>query len=82
MILHILKDPENRRAIEVIRQSVGNSVSLVLIQEAVRMTDPLPGTVFHLSEDAAARGVHPSSKPISYPDFLHLIFEADSVVVW
>jgi sulfur transfer complex TusBCD TusB component (DsrH family) len=83
-ILHIVKNPDDPHALEVIsRQGNGNELSVILIQDAVRVEPSLPGgALFVLGEDAAERGVAPRSKVIGYEQMVELILKADSVVVW
>ncbi len=78
-ILHLIKDPANRTALEVLAAQArdpDNRLSVVLLQEAARLTEPLPGEVFHL---AGANGPHPA---IDHGRLLDLIFAADTVVSW
>lgn len=82
-VLHLIKDPANRTALDVIRAQASDpalSVSVVLMHDAVRLEDPLPDSVYRLrSEDAP-----PDSTPatIDASQLLDLIFAADSVVSW
>lgn len=82
-VLHLIKDPTNRAALDVItRQARDPAVrlSVVLVQEGVRLEEPLPGKVYRLEESQGAdMPRHPS---ITHSDLLDLIFAADTVVAW
>jgi sulfur transfer complex TusBCD TusB component (DsrH family) len=54
--------------------------SVVLIQEAVTLSQVPGDDVFALGEDLAARQATSRFPVISYADLLRMIFEADSVV--
>jgi sulfur transfer complex TusBCD TusB component (DsrH family) len=83
-IVHIVKKSADPYALEVIAgQMKENEVSVVLIQEGVRMDLELPSAkAFALEEDAAERKVRPKVKTIRYEGLLELILEADAVVTW
>jgi hypothetical protein len=81
-VLHLLKDPENRTALEVLAlQGRDPAISLVvvLLQAAARArpTAPFPGEVYRLDGDGASP--YPG---IDHARLLDLIFEADTVVTW
>jgi hypothetical protein len=79
-ILHILKDPANRSALEVVAAQArdpANRLSVVLMQAASGLTAPLPGEVFRL--DGSAGSPYPA---IDHSRLLDLIFAADTVVTW
>jgi hypothetical protein len=84
-VLHLLKDPTNLTALEVIRAQAtqpGVRVSVVLLHEAHRLAGPLPGDVYRL-EDAHLHGPSaPGVITIGSSDLLALIFAADRVVSW
>lgn len=83
-ILHIVKNPKDPHALKVIADRMKeDEVSILLIQDAVRIEPPLPDkAVFVLDEDAAERRVTPKFESIGYERMLKMILEADSVVVW
>jgi hypothetical protein len=81
-VLHLLKDPGNRTALEVLAvQGRDPTISLVivLLQAAARAgpAAPLPGEVYRLDGDGASP--YPA---IDHNRLLDLIFEADTVVTW
>jgi hypothetical protein len=79
-ILHLVKDPANRTALQVLAAQArdpANRLSVVLIQAAEGLTDPLPGDVFRL--DGGAGSPYPT---IDHSRLLDLIFAADTVVTW
>jgi sulfur transfer complex TusBCD TusB component (DsrH family) len=83
-IVHVVKKSTDPYALEIIAgQAEENAVSVVVIQEGVRMEPDLPSVnVFALEEDAAERKIRPKVKTIGYEGFLELILEADAVVTW
>lgn len=83
-VLHLVKDPGNRVALEVIRAQGADAtvrLTVVLMHEAVRLREPLPGSVYRLHrEDAPSGAAAPGS--IDASALLDLIFDADTVVAW
>jgi hypothetical protein len=83
-VLHLVKEPKNAMALETIRAQAadpGVQVSVVLMQDAVDLAEPLPGQVYRLRD---AHHDLPRSRPgaIGPDELLDLIFAADSVVTW
>jgi hypothetical protein len=85
-VLHLVKDPANAAALDTIRAQTADPdvrISVVLVQDALRLAEPLPGDVYRL-----AAGHHdvlpptPGSRTIGPSELLDLIFAADSVVTW
>jgi hypothetical protein len=79
-ILHIIKDPANRSAFEVLAAQArdpANRLSVVLTQAASGVAAPLPGDVFYL--DGGGGSPYPA---IDHSHLLDLIFAADTVVTW
>jgi hypothetical protein len=82
-ILHLLKDPGNRTALDVLAAQArdpANRLTVVLLQGAAPPAAALPGEVFRLAEGNGS----PSSPyaAIDHARLLELIFVADTVVTW
>ena len=60
--------------------SPNQTVSIILLQDGVRLRDLNRQSIHTLSDDAETRGLVPSYPVVSYQDLLRMIFEADSVV--
>jgi hypothetical protein len=85
-ILHLLRHPAHREALDVIaRQAQDPAVrlSIVLLHDAAAesaVPRELPGAVYRLGP---ARSGDRSSYPVlTHDDLLSLIFVADSVITW
>ncbi len=81
-VLHLIKDPSNRVVFDVLAQQArdpGLALSVVLLQQAVDLRDPLPGEVFRLAEGSSKTSPYPA---IDHARLLDLIFSADTVVTW
>lgn len=63
------------------RAQPGEDTTVVLLHDAVDLTNVPASHVFALDEDVAQRGVSPSAPTISYKELLDLVFKADRVVV-
>ncbi len=84
-ILHILKEINPTEALAIIAKQVkqpSQELSVLLIQEAVRLHPDLPVKIYVLEEDARTRGVTSRFETIAYSKMLDLIFSSDSVVIW
>ncbi|HUK57232.1 MAG TPA: hypothetical protein VLY20_11285 [Nitrospiria bacterium] len=84
-ILHVLKDANPAEALTVIsREAKGSAqdLSVLLIQEAVRLTPDLPVKIYVLEEDAQKRGMAAGFEPINYTKMLDLILSSHSIIVW
>jgi hypothetical protein len=84
-VLHLVKDPRNSTALEVIRtQATDPSVQLtiVLMHDAVRLSEPLPGRLYRLRDGHVDLPSQPGSDAIGSSELLDLIFTADSIVTW
>jgi hypothetical protein len=84
-VLHLVKDPANAAALDVIRAQgadPGMRLSVVLMHDAVGLTEPLPGHVYRLREGHPRLPAPPGSDTIGSAELLDLIFAADSVVTW
>jgi hypothetical protein len=81
-VLHLIKDPDSRTALEVVAQQARDpeiEVSVVLLQRAAGLATPVPGTVVRLAEENGAESPYPA---IGHSRLLELIFAADTVVTW
>lgn len=79
-VLHLIKDPDNRTALDVVAQHGRDPairLSVVLMQRAVGFAAPLPGEVYRLDGDSASP--YPA---IDHARLIELIFEAETVVTW
>lgn len=84
-IFHILKDNNPTEALAAISKEAKKSaqnLSVLLIQEAVRLNPDLPVKIFVLEEDARKRGIASEFESIQYEKMLDLILTSDSVIVW
>jgi hypothetical protein len=84
-ILHIVKNPDDRQALETItRQARDNAygVGVVLIHEAVSLP-PIPDTrTCALESDVREGSPAPGVESISYRELLNLIFRSEAITVW
>jgi hypothetical protein len=82
-VLHLLKDPGNRTALDVLAaqaRNPDNRLTVVLLEGAAQPNAALPGDVYRLAE---GNGSPPSQYPvIDHARLLELIFGADTVVTW
>jgi hypothetical protein len=82
-LLHLIKDPANRTPFTVLAEQArdpANALTVVLLQQAVALAEPLPGQVFKLA--ASGNGGASPYPAIDHARLLELIFEADTVVIW
>jgi hypothetical protein len=84
-VLHLVKNPADAAALEVIRaQSADPSmqISVVLMHDAARLAEPLPGRVYRLRDDHPGLPEANGPGTIGPAELLDLVFAADSVVTW
>jgi len=89
-ILHIIKNPSDKQAIEIIsNQAKDNAYGVVvaLINNNAATLPPIPNArtcalIGEKTDLAASINVHPDTELISYDDLLKLIFSVESVTVW
>ena len=84
-ILHIVKDTEDRRALEVIaRQAKDNAygVAAIYIQKAVTLPAIPDVRTCALQEDLRGNPPGTGVESISYADLLKLIFSSEAVTIW
>jgi hypothetical protein len=82
-ILHLLKDPANRTALDVLAAQARdpeNRLTIVLLQDATLPGEALPGEVLRLADgDGSSSSPYPA---IDHARLLEIIFGADTVVTW
>ncbi len=84
-VLHLVKDPGNSTALEVIRTQAADpnvQLSIVLMHDAVRLAEPLPGRIYRLRDGHSDLPPQSGSDAIGPSELLDLIFTADSIVTW
>ena len=84
-VLHLVKDPGNATALEVIRAQAADPsmrLSIVLMHDAIRLAEPLPGQIYRLRGRHLDLPAQSGSDAISPGELLDLIFMADSIVTW
>jgi hypothetical protein len=84
-VLHLIKDPGNSTALEVIRIQAadpGVRLSVVLMHDAVRLAEPLPGQIYRLRDGHPDLPAQSGADAIGSSELLDLIFTADSIVTW
>jgi hypothetical protein len=84
-VLHLVKDPANLAALDAIRALAAVPdirISVVLMQDALGLAEPLPGEVYRLSDRHDASAPAPGARAIGPSELLDLVFAADSVVTW
>jgi hypothetical protein len=80
-VLYLLKNPLPSAETILSRQRGSDqSISVVLLQEAVGQRDVPADRVYVLSDDAVTRQIESVYPGISYQEMLTMMFEADSVV--
>jgi hypothetical protein len=79
MILHLLKNPPNPLAIEILRSESQSEFPIVVSLSPSGDLPQLPGvTLYHLSESEHMDNSH----RITYSRLVEMIFAADKVVAW
>jgi hypothetical protein len=84
-VLHLVKDLGSSTALEVIRTQAAdpsNQLSVVLMHDAVRLAEPLPGRIYRLRDGHPDLPPQSGSDAIGSTELLDLIFTADSIVTW
>jgi hypothetical protein len=82
-ILHLLTEPSNRTALDVVGRQArdpANRLTIVLLHDAAALATPLPGEVYRLAE-GSGNGDSPYPR-IDHARLLDLIFSADTVITW
>lgn len=81
MTLHLLKDPVNPLALQLLstQTAAQANLSVVVLLSLVGALPALPKcTIYHVTENAQAQ----SSNTLSYDRLVDLVFEADNVLTW
>jgi sulfur transfer complex TusBCD TusB component (DsrH family) len=82
-ILYIVRSQPDDLVKETIeKQSAEHEINIVLIQDAVRMEESLPGHMFALEDDLQKRSLSRNIPAIGYNELLELIFQNDRVLCW
>lgn len=84
-VIHILKDANCEEALTLIGpQATANEedLTILLIQDAVKLTPSVAAKVCVLEEDAKARGVKSPFEPVDYEKMVEMILAADTVMTW
>jgi hypothetical protein len=81
--LHIIRKSNDTKALECIKaQAKDETVTLLLMQEAIYTKPPLGIEMYLLTDDPGKTDIQSGIQPISYDDMLKLLFTHDTVVVW
>jgi hypothetical protein len=87
-VLHLIRDPANRTALDVMARQARDPevrLSVVLLHEAAGADVPAPTAAEVFCLDGGSRGAPASASPyprVSHAQLLDLIFAADTVVTW
>ncbi len=84
-ILHILRKPDDKTAIEIAKeQSCGNVVAILLMHDAVfsYVSDLGNIKIYASKRDVEARGAGGGFIQLDYEKIVELIFEYDKIVSW
>lgn len=83
-ILHIVRDPQDRRPVDTARRQAGDhTVSVLLLQDAVFRSDTAGLAVYACREDVQLRGLSLADVSIvDYDGILDLLESHDHVVCW
>ncbi|MBI5198269.1 MAG: hypothetical protein HZA19_06645 [Nitrospirae bacterium] len=84
-ILHIVKDPQDTQALNVIsRQARDNAygVGVIFIQKAVTLPAIPNARTCALQDDAQGMTLAIGVEPIPYREMLNLIFSSEAITVW
>ncbi len=81
-ILYLLSQPPGDIPKSLLSNSASpaEEVSVILIEDGVKLDQVPAQKVFVLTEDAASRNVTTKFSTVSYQDMLRMIFEADTVI--
>jgi sulfur relay protein TusB/DsrH len=81
-ILHIIRNPNDERPLEIARsQSEEHDVAVLLLHDAVYATPDVQFQVYTCTADAQARSIA-GHECVDYKRIVQMIFEFDKVVSW
>ncbi|OGW01428.1 MAG: hypothetical protein A2Z59_10260 [Nitrospinae bacterium RIFCSPLOWO2_02_39_17] len=83
-ILHILRDPNNKYAIEAVTShGIDTDTELILMHDAVYLKISCAGVkTFACKNDVDTRGIKSAWETIDYDDIIKKVFESDLVTCW
>jgi sulfur transfer complex TusBCD TusB component (DsrH family) len=81
-VLYLLSQPQADipKSLLSTISSPGEEVSVILIEDGVKLGQVLAQKVFALTEDVASRNIKTKFPTVSYRDMLRMIFESDTVI--
>ena len=80
-ILYILGHTAGVGSLSLIpKKEPGDTLSVILLQDAVSLRDVPGDHVYVLADDAVSSAYPPAYRKISYEDMVQMIFEADRVL--
>jgi sulfur transfer complex TusBCD TusB component (DsrH family) len=82
-VLYLVRNQPDDLVKEMIEnQSTEHEINIVLIQDAVRMAESLPGRLFALEDSLQKRSFSRHIEAIGYKELLEFIFQNDRVLCW
>ena len=83
-ILHILRDPTNKYAIEAVTShGIENETELILMHDGVYLKISCAGVkTYACKNDVETRGIKSAWETIDYDDIIKKVFESDLVTCW
>ena len=80
-ILYLIRRQPDDLVKEMIeKQSAEHEINIVLIQDAMRMAESLPGRLFALEDGLQKRSLSRNIQAIGYKELLEFIFQNDRVL--
>jgi sulfur transfer complex TusBCD TusB component (DsrH family) len=81
-VLYLLSQPLTDIPKELLStsSSPGEEVSVILIEDGVKLDQVPAQKVFSLTEDVATKNIKTKFPTVSYRDMLRMIFESDTVI--
>jgi len=82
-ILHIIKDSSDSYPFSIIEiQKKDHNVTVLLIHDAVYISEDKGVKTVACKADVLARGIHSPWELLDYEDMVELIFQCDRVICW